>query len=54
LVSVAGVDSLLVLDFEGNPEGYDMSLEEAEHFVNHIKAITGRYPGLYSGHTITI
>jgi len=48
----AGNNKLLVLDFEGNPQGHDMSLEEAEHFVNHIKAITGKYPGLYSGHAI--
>ena len=52
LLSVAGTDTLLVLDFEGNPQGRDMSLEEAEHFVNHLVQATGRYPGLYSGHTI--
>lgn len=52
LLKTAGADSLLVLDFEGNPQGHDMSLEEAEHFVHHIKQETGRYPGLYSGHTI--
>lgn len=52
LISVAGKDSLLVLDFEGNPQGHDMSLEEAEDFVSHIHALTGRYPGLYSGHAI--
>lgn len=51
-VSVAGEKKLLVLDFEGNPQGHDMSLEEAEHFVHHIKQLSGRYPGLYSGHTI--
>lgn len=51
-IAVAGEASLLVLDFEGNPQGNDMSLEEAEHFVSHVKAQTGRYPGLYSGHTI--
>lgn len=51
-LSVAGKDSLLVLDFEGNPQGQDMTLLEAEHFVHHIHAVTGRYPGLYSGHTI--
>ncbi len=49
---IAGADTLLVLDFEGNPQGHDMTLEEAEHFVHHIHALTGRYPGLYSGHTI--
>jgi lysozyme len=52
LIDTAGDKTLLVLDFEGNPQGHDMSLEEAEHFVNHIKSITGRYPGLYSGHAI--
>lgn len=52
LVSTAGLDTLLVLDFEGNPQGHDMTLEEAEHFVDHVKQVTGRYPGLYSGHTI--
>ncbi|WKE64262.1 glycoside hydrolase family 25 protein [Gallaecimonas kandeliae] len=52
LLAVAGKDSLLVLDFEGNPQGRDMSLEEAEHFVSHIQAVTGRYPGFYSGHSI--
>ena len=52
LVDTAGRDALLVLDFEGNPQGHDMSLLEAEHFVHHIHTLTGRYPGLYSGHTI--
>ncbi|MDB6061003.1 MAG: hypothetical protein JWM78_1106 [Verrucomicrobiaceae bacterium] len=52
LVSTAGTDSLLVLDFEPNPQGHDMSLLEAEQFVHHIFTVTGRYPGLYSGHTI--
>jgi lysozyme len=52
LLSVAKDDSLLVLDFESNPQGYDMSLLEAEQFVHHIYVSTGRYPGIYSGHTI--
>lgn len=43
---------LLVLDFEPNPQGHDMTLLEAEQFVHHIFTVTGRYPGLYSGHTI--
>ena len=52
-LSIAGADTgLLVLDLEGNPQGHDMSLPEAEEFVNHIAAVTGRFPGLYSGHTI--
>ncbi len=51
-LSVAGTDTVLVLDFEPNPQGHDMSLLEAEQFVHHIFTVTGRYPGLYSGHTI--
>ena len=34
---------LLVLDLEGNPQGHDMSLQEAEEFVNHIFTVTGRF-----------
>jgi lysozyme len=51
-LSKAGTDPLIVLDFEGNPQGHDMSLQEAEHFVHYVQQVTGRYPGLYSGHTI--
>ncbi len=51
-LSQAGSDTLLVLDFEPNPQGTDMSLLEAEEFVHHVFQMTGRYPGLYSGHTI--
>jgi GH25 family lysozyme M1 (1,4-beta-N-acetylmuramidase) len=43
---------LLVLDFEPNPTGPSMSLEEARSFVAHVKEKTGRFPGLYSGHFI--
>ena len=52
LLSVAGQDTLLVLDFESNPQGGSMTLDEAEQFVHHIFQATGRYPGLYSGATI--
>jgi len=52
-LSTVGDDtSLLVLDLEGNPQGRDMSLQEAEQFVHHVWTRTGRYPGLYSGHMI--
>src|SRR5256885_15941175 len=47
-----GPDTLLVLDFEDNPQGPSMTLEEARAFVTHVNAVTGRYPGLYSGHYI--
>lgn len=45
-------NTLLVLDFEPNPTGPSMSLEEARAFVTHVKEVTGRFPGLYSGHFI--
>jgi lysozyme len=45
-------NTLLVLDFEPNPTGPDMGLEEARSFVLHVKEQTGRFPGLYSGHYI--
>jgi lysozyme len=45
-------DTLLVLDFEANPQGPSMTLEEARAFVVHVNEATGRFPGLYSGHYI--
>lgn len=45
-------DTLLVLDFESNPQGPSMSLEEARSFVTHIYEETGQYPGFYSGHYV--
>lgn len=41
--------TLLVLDFEQNPDGASMSLDEARAFVTHVASATGRAPGLYSG-----
>ncbi|SEB37519.1 glycoside hydrolase family 25 protein [Terriglobus roseus] len=43
---------LLVLDFEANPVGPSMSLEEARAFVTHVQSATGVWPGLYCGHYI--
>jgi lysozyme len=43
-------NELVVLDFEANPQGPSMSLEEARAFVTHVNAVCGRWPGLYSGH----
>lgn len=51
-LNVADISGLLVLDLEPNPQGKSMALEEAEEFVQYVKDVTGRYPGLYSGHTI--
>jgi lysozyme len=44
--------TLLVLDFEANPQGPSMTLEEARAFVTHVQEVTGRWPGFYSGHYI--
>jgi len=44
-----GPDVLLVLDFEANPQGPSMTLEEARAFVTHVQSVTGRFPGLYAG-----
>jgi lysozyme len=44
--------TLLVLDLEANPQGPNMTLIEARAFVTHVKEVTGRWPGLYSGHYI--
>ena len=53
-LNVVGDDpkTLLVLDFENNPTGPSMSLEEARAFVTHVNEQTGRFPGFYSGHFI--
>jgi lysozyme len=44
--------TLLVLDFEANGQGPSMTMEEARAFVTHVHDVTGRWPGLYSGHYI--
>jgi lysozyme len=44
--------TVVVLDFEDDPAGGSMTLEEARAFVVHIHAKLGRWPGFYSGHTI--
>jgi lysozyme len=44
--------TLLVLDFEPNPTGPSMNLEEARAFVTHVAEQTGRFPGFYSGHYV--
>ncbi len=44
--------TILVLDFEDNPTGSSMTLEEARAFVTHIWSQVGRWPVFYSGHTI--
>ena len=44
--------TVVVLDFEDNPAGTSMNLEEARAFVTHVYAQLGRWPCFYSGHTI--
>lgn len=53
-LNIANPDSgtLLVLDYEPNPTGMTMTLDQAREFVSHIGAIVSRFPGLYSGHLI--
>lgn len=50
-LSVAKPDgkTLLVLDFEENPSGPGMTMDQAKQFVQRIKDKTGKYPGLYGG-----
>lgn len=44
--------TLVALDFEDNPTGDSMSLEEAREFITHVQSQLGRSPVFYSGHTI--
>jgi lysozyme len=44
-----GPADLLVLDFEQNPSGASMTIEQAEQFITRVEAATGRWPGLYGG-----
>ncbi|MEJ2815758.1 glycoside hydrolase family 25 protein [Caulobacter sp. CCG-8] len=43
---------LLVLDFEQNPNGSSMNLDQARAFVTRISDQAGRWPGLYSGNYV--
>ena len=43
---------LVALDLEANLDGPSMTLEEARAFVTHVRLVTGRWPGLYSGHYV--
>ena len=43
---------LVALDFESNPSGPSMTLEEARAFVTVIFNTIGRWPVLYSGHDL--
>ena len=41
--------TLMILDFEENRAGANMSLEDARAFLTHVQAQTGIWPGLYGG-----
>ncbi|MDL2410303.1 GH25 family lysozyme [Rhizobium calliandrae] len=43
-------DELMVLDIDGMDTTQFMSLDNAQIFISHIKARTGRYPILYTNH----
>jgi lysozyme len=43
---------LLALDLEDNPAGASMTLEGARAFVAAVRARVGKWPLLYSGHTL--
>jgi len=43
--------TLLVLDWEPNPQGAAMTLAQARAFVSHLQQRTGVWPELYSGST---
>lgn len=47
-----GSADLVPLDFEANPQGPSMTLEEARAFVIHVREALGRWPGFYSGHYV--
>ena len=44
-----GPQDLVVLDFEENPAGTTMSLDQARTFIQTVQAKIGRAPGLYGG-----
>jgi|CXWL01.1.fsa_nt_gi lysozyme len=48
-LETADPGDLMVLDFEPNPREGTMSVSEAEEFMAHVVANTGRRPWLYSG-----
>lgn len=44
--------TVVALDFEDNPTGNSMTLEEARAFCVHVHTALKRWPVFYSGHTI--
>lgn len=43
---------LVCLDFEPNPNGTTMTLDQAREFVSSIRKRLGRYPVLYAGYSL--
>jgi lysozyme len=44
-----GAGMLLALDFEQNPSGPTMTMQQARDFVTQVQSATGIWPGLYGG-----
>jgi lysozyme len=44
--------TVVVLDFEDNPTGTSMTLQEAHAFCTHVQTELKRWPVFYSGHAI--
>jgi len=50
--AAADAQTLLALDFEPNTQGPTMTLDQAKAFVTRVQAVTGKFPGFYSGSLI--
>jgi lysozyme len=51
-VAKPAANELMALDFESNPGGPSMTLEEGRAFVTTTFNATGKWPVLYGGHTL--
>lgn len=51
-VARAEVDDLVVLDFEGNPQGASIGRIQARDFISSVHQSLDRFPGFYSGHFV--
>jgi lysozyme len=49
-----GTTPTLALDFERNPSGPSMTLDQARAFVARVQEVTGRWPGLYGGNYLKL
>jgi lysozyme len=51
-IAKPGANELVALDLEDNPAGPSMTIEEARAFVTTVFNAIGKWPVLYSGHTL--